>query len=152
MGAPTTSATAAGRATTLEVVTPLIGSFRHCARCDPWFDGAGLNQAVHQHDLAAYPPEWQAEWARLSEVIRRIAHYLGPGARVLVTDARSLRGMWLWLRGVRRYPAFHYRGAWLQRPASEALLWDWLARQVGRPVPPALRVAAGPPAPQGTSR
>ncbi len=132
---------------TLEIVTPLIGSFRHCARCDLLFDEAGVNQRVHQEDLAAYPPEWQAEWARLSELILRIARYLGPQARVVITDARSVRGLWLWLRGVRRYPAFLWGQARLQQPATEAQVWAWLARQTGRPHP-APPVVPGPKAVQ----
>lgn len=118
----------------LEVVTPVIGSFRHCARCDLWFDEAGINARVHQEDLAAYPPEWREEWARLSDLIRRIAQYLGPGARVIITDARSVRGLWLWMRGIRRYPAFVLGSARLQRP-DEARLWAWLAQHVQRPAP-----------------
>lgn len=136
----------------LEVVTPLIGSFRHCARCDLLFDEAGLNQRVHADDLSAYPPEWQAEWQRLSAWILRAAAYLGPQARVVITDARSVRGLWLWLRGVRRYPAFLLGRARLQAPADEAALRAWLTRHIGRPWPPGLGVAApAAPVPEAPS-
>ncbi len=120
---------------TLEVVAPLIGGFRYCARCDLLFDEAGIRARVEQEDIAAYPPDWQAEWARLWDWIARIAHALGPDARIILTDARSVRGLWLWLRGVRRYPAFLWGQAVLQAPEDEATLWAWLARHTARVAP-----------------
>ncbi len=119
----------------IEVVTPLIGSFRHCARCELLFAEAGVSQQVHAADMASFPPEWQAEWQRLSAWIMRLARLVGPKARILMTDARSPRGFWLWLRGVRRYPAFVVGKARLQAPADEAALWAWL-RRVGVPLAP----------------
>ncbi len=109
----------------LEIVTPFIGSMVHCRHCQVFLDEAGIGSQVRAADLQAYPPEWQAEWQRLSALIDRLARRFGSRLTIMLTDAQSLRGLWWALRGVRRYPAFLLAGerfvGWDEAPLLAAI-------------------------------
>ncbi len=90
----------------VEIVTRVIGSMIHCSHCQIFLDEAGVGQRIHQENLSAYPPEWQEEWERFSRLVEHLAERFAGRITILLTDAQSLRGLWLALRGVRRYPTF----------------------------------------------
>jgi hypothetical protein len=91
----------------VEVVTHVLGSMEHCPHCQVFIDGAGVGGKVHQDDLDSYPPDWRAEWQRLSDWILRLAAQHAGQLRIKIIDAQSLGGMWRALRhGVRKYPTF----------------------------------------------
>ena len=99
-----------GQMLQVEVVTRFIGSMIHCPHCQIFLDQVGVGQRVHEENLNAYPPEWQAEWERLSHLVERIAERFAGRITIHLTDAQSLRGLWWALRGVRRYPTFIIEG------------------------------------------
>ncbi len=90
----------------IEVVARFIGSMIHCPHCQIFLDRAGVGPRVHQENLDSYPPEWREEWERLSRLLDRLAQRFSGRIIIRLTDAQSLRGLWLALRGVRHYPAF----------------------------------------------
>jgi len=68
---------------------------------------AHLDKAPAERGLDEYPPEWQAEFHRLSDLILDLASRYGDRILIRVWDPRSLQGMWKSIRhGVRRYPTF----------------------------------------------
>ncbi|RMF41820.1 MAG: hypothetical protein D6755_12225 [Anaerolineae bacterium] len=91
----------------IEVVTHVLGSLNHCSHCQVFLDGAGIGPEIHQRDLDSYPPEWKAEWQQFSDLIYSLTERYDGQLQILITDARSPRGLWLTLRGkARHYPAF----------------------------------------------
>jgi hypothetical protein len=91
----------------IEVVAHVTGSLDHCAHCQVFINGAGIGEQVHQHDLRSFPADFIRDWQSLAAWIQELAATF-PGQLVIrVTDAQSLRGLWLALtRGARRYPTF----------------------------------------------
>ena len=72
---------------------------------------ANLDKAPAERGLDEYPPEWQAEFHRLSDLILDLASRYGDRVLIRVWDPRSLQGMWKSIRhGVRRYPTFVVAG------------------------------------------
>jgi len=90
----------------VEIVARTISSMMHCSHCQVFLDEAGVGTQVHRENLQAYPPEWQEEWERLSELVEHLAQRFAGRIVIHLTDAQSLRGLWWAIRGVRRYPTF----------------------------------------------
>ena len=68
---------------------------------------ANLDQAPHERGLEEYPPEWQAEFQRLSDVILDLATRYQDNILIQIWDPRSLQGLMKSIRyWVRRYPTF----------------------------------------------
>ena len=95
----------------VEIVTHVLGSMDHCKHCQVFIDGAGVGERVHQSDLESYPPEWMAEWRRLSGIIFDLTERFAGQLVIKITDAQSPQAMWKALRhGVRKYPTFIIAG------------------------------------------
>ncbi len=78
-----------------------------CTTCEAMMAQADLGPAPHERSLDEYPPDWQAEFKRLSSLIFSLADTYQEKVQIRVWDPRSLQGMWKSLRhGVRRYPTF----------------------------------------------
>lgn len=90
----------------VEVVAHVLGSMDHCSQCQVFIDGVEIGEQVHRFDLESYPPEWMDEWHKLSDLILSLAARYGDRLVIKITDAQSPKGMWLALRGVRKYPSF----------------------------------------------
>ena len=68
---------------------------------------ANLDQAPHERGLDEYPPEWQEEFRRLSDVVMSLANRYQDSILIHIWDPRSLQGLWKSIRyGVHRYPTF----------------------------------------------
>lgn len=68
---------------------------------------ANLGQAPHERGLDEYPPEWQEEFQRLSDMVYSLAGRYGNKILIRIWDPRSLQGLVKSIRyGVRRYPTF----------------------------------------------
>ena len=94
-----------------EIVAHVLGSMNHCSHCQVFIDGVGVGGQVKQADLEAYPPEFMAEWQRLSDWILALAERYAGQLVIKVIDAQSPQGLWKALRhGVRQYPTFIIEG------------------------------------------
>ncbi len=116
----------------VEIVTRVVGSLNHCFHCQVFIDDVGVGDQIHNEDMAAYPADLQAEWERLSALVWRLGERFPDRLFVQITDAQSPRGLWLALRGVRRYPAFLIDG-------ERVFGWDEeaLAQAIARHLPAA---------------
>jgi hypothetical protein len=91
----------------VEIVAHITGSMQHCSHCQVFIDGVGVGEKIHRENISSYPPEFIADWQRLSDWILEVARDY-PGQLVIrVTDAQSPQGLWKALtKGVRKYPTF----------------------------------------------
>jgi len=72
---------------------------------------ANLDQAPHERGLDEYPPDWQAEFQRLSDVVLDLATRYQDNILIQIWDPRSLQGLMKSIRyWVRRYPTFIVEG------------------------------------------
>ena len=72
---------------------------------------ANLDQAPHERGLDEYPPEWQEEFQRLSDVILNLSNRYQDSILIQIWDPRSLQGLIKSIRyWVRRYPTFIVEG------------------------------------------
>ena len=72
---------------------------------------ANLDQAPHQRGLEEYPPEWQEEFQRLSDVVMDLSNRYQDSILIRIWDPRSLQGLVKSIRyWVRRYPTFIVEG------------------------------------------
>lgn len=116
----------------LEIISHVLGSMKHCAHCQMFIDGVGVGGQVKQVDLDSYPPEFMADWQRLSDWVLALTKHYPDQLIIKITDAQSPQGLWLALRhGIRRYPTFilageKYRG-WESESALMARLQQLLA-------------------------
>lgn len=95
----------------VEVIAPLISGVKHCQRCAPFIDDAGVSERVLQDELNSVPEEAWQEYTRLSQMVRDLSVRYGAQLRITLIDARSPMGFWMSLRHwVRRYPTFIVNG------------------------------------------
>lgn len=72
---------------------------------------AKLDQAPHERGLDEYPPEWQEEFQRLSDVVMSLSNRFQDSILIQIWDPRSLQGLMKSIRyWVRRYPTFIVEG------------------------------------------
>jgi hypothetical protein len=72
---------------------------------------ANLDQAPPERGLDELPPEWRADFQRLSAFLFALADRYRDRVLIRVYDPRSLQGLAKALRhGVRRYPTFVVAG------------------------------------------
>lgn len=91
----------------VEVIAHVLGSMNHCSHCQVFIDGVGIGNQVHQADLDSYPPEWMADWQRLSDLIFALTEKYAGRLVIHITDAQSPQALWKALRhGIRKYPTF----------------------------------------------
>lgn len=91
----------------VEIVTHVTGSMDHCSHCQVFIDGVGIGDRVHREDMQSYPEDFIRDWQRMSGWVRDLAATFPSKLVIRITDAQSLRGLWIALtKGVRRYPTF----------------------------------------------
>jgi hypothetical protein len=95
----------------VDVVTPLPESWGLCVTCEAFLHQAGVDQPPDQRSLEAFPPDWQQDFLRLSDLVQSISEQFGERVRMRLYDPRSLQGLAKAIRyGVRRYPTFIVEG------------------------------------------
>lgn len=78
-----------------------------CTTCEMMMSQADMGKAPYERGLDNYPPDWKADFERLSQIIFSLADKYQDRVQITVWDPRSVRGMWKSIRhGVRRYPTF----------------------------------------------
>ena len=91
----------------VDVIAPVPEGWGLCQSCEMLMARANLGAAPPERGLDEYPPEWQADFQRLSALIFDLADRYRDRVLILVYDPRSLQGMMKAVRhGVRRYPTF----------------------------------------------
>jgi hypothetical protein len=95
----------------IDVFYPIPEGWGLCQACEVMLARAELGQAPPQRGMEELPPEWQAEFQRLSALIFDLAGRYRDQIVIRVHDPRSLRGLLKAVRhGVRRYPTFVVAG------------------------------------------
>jgi len=91
----------------VEVITPLPEGWGICLTCEALIAQAKMDKAPHERDLDEYPPEWQADYQRFSDVILDLSLRYGDSVMIRIWDPRSLQGLFKAIRyGGHRYPTF----------------------------------------------
>jgi hypothetical protein len=91
----------------IDVFYPVPEGWGICTTCEAMMAQAGMVQAPYERGLDEYPPDWQADFKRLTSLIFSLADNYQDKVKILVWDPRSLQGMWKSIRhGVHRYPTF----------------------------------------------
>ena len=91
----------------VDVISPLPEGWGICLSCEMLMARANLDQAPHERGLDEYPPEWQEEFQRLSDVVMSLSTRYQDSILIRIWDPRSLQGLWKSIRyGVHRYPTF----------------------------------------------
>jgi len=86
---------------------PLPEGWGICLSCEMLLAQASLDKAPHERGLDEYPPEWQAEFRRFSELVLDLSLRYADSVVIRIWDPRSLQGLLKAIRyGIHRYPAF----------------------------------------------
>ena len=95
----------------IDVISPLPEGWGICLSCEMLMARANLDQAPHERGLDEYPPEWQEEFQRLSDVVLDLSDHYQENVLIQIWDPRSLQGLLKSIRyWVRRYPTFIVNG------------------------------------------
>jgi hypothetical protein len=95
----------------VEVITPLPEGWGICLSCEALIACAGMEQPPSERGMDEYPPEWQDEFRRFSDLIFELSARYGDTILIRIFDPRSLQGLWKSIRhGVRHYPTFLVAG------------------------------------------
>lgn len=96
---------------TVDVIFPVPQGWGMCLSLEMIMAQADLDQGPHQRGQDEYPPEWQADFQRLSDIIIDLSERYQSSIIIRTWDPHSLQGLWKSVRfGVRRYPAFIVAG------------------------------------------
>jgi hypothetical protein len=91
----------------VEVIAPLLDGWGMCSSCEMLIARANLAEAPHERGLEEYPPEWQADFQLLSDLVIDLAARYGSSILIKIFDPRSLQGLVKSIRyRVHRYPTF----------------------------------------------
>jgi hypothetical protein len=103
----------------VEIIAPLVSGVKHCQRCTPFMDDAGLSERVNRDELSSVPEEMWQEYARLSDLVRDLSQRYGSRLQITLIDPYTPMGLWKSIRhSVRRYPTFIVNGR------SKVAGWD----------------------------
>ena len=95
----------------VDVISPLPEGWGICLSCEMLMARANLDQAPHERGLDEYPPEWQEEFQRLSDVVLELSTRYRESILIRIWDPRSLQGLMKSIRyWVRHYPTFIVEG------------------------------------------
>jgi hypothetical protein len=96
---------------TLDVIAPLPEGWGLCQSCELLMARAGLGQAPPERGLEDLPPEWRADFERLSVLIFDLENRYVGRLVIRIYDPRSLRGLVMAVRHrAHRYPTFVVAG------------------------------------------
>lgn len=87
--------------------------FYHCQHCEIVWGHLGLGERLHREQRSsALPADLQAEYATISDWVRRAFDRYGNRLTVRVVDAASIEGLFTAIRHrARRFPVFIISGA-----------------------------------------
>ena len=95
----------------VEVIAPLVSGVKHCQRCAPFMDDAGLSERINRDELNSVPEEMWQEYTRLSQLVRDLSARYGSQLQITLIDPHTPMGLWKSVRHwVRRYPTFIVNG------------------------------------------
>lgn len=95
----------------VDVIAPVPEGWGLCQSCEVLLASARLDQAPSERGLDELPPEWRADFQRLSALIFDLADRYGDQIMIRVYDPRSLQGLVKAVRHrARRYPTFVVAG------------------------------------------
>jgi len=95
----------------VEVITPLPEGWGICLTCEALIAQADMDKPPCERGLDEYPPEWQAEYQRFSELVYDLSQRYGDSVTIRIWDPRSLQGLIKAIRhGAHRYPTFVING------------------------------------------
>lgn len=95
----------------VDVLAPLPEGWGLCLTCEAILSQAELAEPAPARALEGFPPDWQADFAHLSRLVKQIAGTFGSGVLIRLFDPRSPQGMWKAVRcGARQYPVFLVTG------------------------------------------
>jgi hypothetical protein len=95
----------------VDVIAPLLDGWGMCASCEMLIERARLDEGPSARGMEDYPPEWQADFQRLSTLVIELAGRFGNSVLFRIFDPRSLQGLVKSIRyRVHRYPAFIING------------------------------------------
>ena len=95
----------------VEVISPLPEGWGICLTCEAMIAHANMGKAPYERGLEEYPPDWQEDFQRLSDLVLELAARHGEKILIRIWDPHSLQGMFKSIRyGVRRYPTFVVNG------------------------------------------
>ena len=95
----------------VDVIAPAPEGWGLCQACELLMARAQLDQAPPERGLDELPPEWRADFQRLSALIFDLSRRYGDKLIIRVYDPRSLPGLIKAVRyGARRYPTFVVAG------------------------------------------
>ena len=95
------------KAISIEVVSNLLTTYSHCARCEVIFRESGLGKEANRGDIEDYPTELKEEILKLSDRIGELKQLYKHRIHIRLTDAQSPRGIYKSLiHRLRQYPAF----------------------------------------------
>lgn len=99
------------KAVEVDVIAPVPEGWGLCLSCEALLAQADLGQAPPERGLDELPPDWQADFHRLSALIFGLADRYRDRVLIRVYDPRSLGGLVKAIRhGARRYPTFIVAG------------------------------------------
>ena len=91
----------------VEVIMLLPEGWGICLTCEALIAQAEMEKAPHERGLDEYPPEWQAEFQRFSDLVFDLSSRYGESILIRIFDPRSLQGLLKAVRyGVHHYPTF----------------------------------------------
>ena len=113
----------------VDVVAPLPEGWGVCFSCETLIAQAEMDRGPHERGLDEYPPEWQADFRRFSDVILSLSLRYGDSVVIRIWDPRSLQGLLKAFRyGIHRYPTFvisgHKKVVGLELPQLEQALQE----------------------------
>jgi hypothetical protein len=126
----------------LEVIAPLPESWGICLSCEMLMARANLDEPPYARGLEEYPPDWRADFQRLSELVLDLSARYGDDLLIRLYDPRSLSGLIRALRyRVHRYPTFVLDGrkvtsGWEEERLEQALQAAVVDQVAATPVPP----------------
>ena len=95
----------------VDVYMPLPEGWGICLSCEMLMARAHLDQGPQERGLDEYPPDWQEDFHRFSELIFNLSARYGDSVLIRIFDPRSLQGLARSIRyGVHRYPTFIVNG------------------------------------------
>lgn len=99
------------KAVQVDVIAPIPEGWGLCSSCEVFLAQANLDRPPPERGLDELPPEWQADFHRLSALIFDLADRYRGRVLIRVYDPRSLQGLLKAIRhGARRYPTFIVAG------------------------------------------
>lgn len=95
----------------IDILAPLPEGWGLCLTCEAIISQAGITEAPPERALEGFPPDWQADFASLSGLVKQVAEKYGSRVLIRLFDPRSPQGMWKAVRcGARQYPVFLVAG------------------------------------------